>query len=83
MFKHRFTPRQNRIGLIVLLGFIVVGHGFLWASPNVPTDAKIRLTAINALGWAVVLLPAWAVGKWLETHKTLNARPEGAPKDSR
>ena len=39
-----------------------------------PREAKIRLTLINALGWSVVLLPAWAVGKWLETHKALNAR---------
>lgn len=78
MFKHRFTRRQNRIGLAVLLAFIVTGHVFLWLSPDVPTDAKIRLTAINALGWSIVLLPAWAVGKWLETHQGLNAR-KGAP----
>lgn len=77
MFKHRFTPRQNRIGLIVLLGFILGGHALLWASPNVPTDAKLRLTLINALGWGVVLIPAWAVGKWLETHEALNARKRG------
>lgn len=82
MFKHRFTPRQNRIGLLILLAFIFVGHGFLWASPNVPTDAKIRLTIINAIGWSVVLLPAWAVGKWLETHKALNARSRSGNKDS-
>ena len=29
-----------------------------------PRDLALKLTLINAAGWAVVLLPAWGVAKW-------------------
>ena len=65
----RLTPARNRLGLIVLLSIIVIAHVGLWSSDRVPADIKLRLTVINALGWGIVLVPAWAVGKWAQAHR--------------
>ncbi|MCH2077122.1 MAG: hypothetical protein MK180_09580 [Rhodobacteraceae bacterium] len=37
----------------------------LWRS-DAPFDYKLRLTAINALSWAVIILPAIGVSFWLK-----------------
>lgn len=43
---------------------VVGGHIGLWLS-DAPAAFKWRLTIINALGWAVVILPAIGVRFWL------------------
>ena len=65
--------KRHQIILSALVVTIVVAHIFMWSSDRMPTDVKIRLTVINALGWGIVLLPAWAVGKWLDARQRLNA----------
>jgi hypothetical protein len=67
--RFRLSPTRNRIGLIVLLAILIVAHVGLWSSDRMPAEVKLRLTVINALGWAIVLLPAFAVGKWLDAHR--------------
>ena len=54
-----------RLGALALGVLIVSAHVMLWLS-DMPQDAKLRLTALNAAGWAVVLLPALAVTRWLD-----------------
>ena len=70
--KRRFS--RNQWLLIGLLSTIIIAHIAMWMSDRMPTDVKLRLTLINALGWAIVLLPAFAVGKWLEAKQRQNAR---------
>ena len=56
-----------RHAVVVLLTLVVVAHVFLWLSDRMPLETKWRLTVINALGWAAVLIPAYGVGRWLDT----------------
>lgn len=56
------------IAIGALLALIVGGHVALWLS-DAPFEAKLRLTVLNALGWAVILLPALGVSLWLKAHK--------------
>lgn len=56
---------MRRFAVIALLALIVIAHIGLWADDTIPTEAKRRLTTLNALGWAVILLPAWGVSLWL------------------
>ena len=65
---------RNQWLLIALLCTITLAHVAMWTSDRMTTDVKLRLTLINALGWAIVLLPAFAVGKWLEAKQRQNAR---------
>ncbi len=46
---------------------VVLGHVALWAS-DAPYDAKLRLTVLNALSWAVIVLPAIGVSFWLKAR---------------
>ena len=55
---------RSRLAVLALAVLIVVAHAFLWRS-DMPQDAKLRLTLLNAAGWGVVLLPALAVNLWL------------------
>ena len=57
-----------RIYVTVLILFIVGAHIAMWTS-DMPRELALRLTLINAAGWAVILLPAWAVSKWAAAHK--------------
>lgn len=69
----------GRIAFGVLAAAIVGAHVALWAS-DMPGEAKWRLTALNAAGWAVVLLgPAWLTSRWLRATRRRNAerRDEG------
>jgi len=59
---------MRRIALIALLVLIVVAHLGLWSDATIPVEAKRRLTLLNALGWAVILLPAWGVSLWLRAR---------------
>ncbi|TNF64392.1 MAG: phenylalanyl-tRNA synthetase subunit beta [Rhodobacteraceae bacterium] len=60
---------RTRVAVILLLGLIVLAHVALWRSDRMETGMKLTLTLINAVGWAVVLIPAWAVSKWLNAHR--------------
>lgn len=57
---------KRRVILAGLILLIVVAHIGLWRDPEIPLEAKQRLTLLNALGWAVILLPAWGVSQWLK-----------------
>ncbi|MGR3436836.1 MAG: hypothetical protein ACU0CO_18435 [Shimia sp.] len=61
------VPWWRRVlpGLAVVTAILVIGgHVALWLSDADPV-LKWRLTALNAAGWAVVILPAWGVSRWL------------------
>jgi len=62
-----------KIGLVALVTLIVVAHIGLWRDPDIPLDAKRRLTTLNAIGWGVIILPVFAVNQWLKA-KTGAAR---------
>lgn len=47
-----------------LAGLIVAAHLALWAS-DAPQEAKLRLTILNGMAWAVIILPAIGVRMWL------------------
>ena len=53
--------------VIALIILIVGAHILMWTS-DMPRSLAFKLTALNAAGWAVVLLPAWAVSKWAKVH---------------
>lgn len=55
-----------KLGLVALVVLIVVAHIGLWRDPDLPIDTKRRLTMINALAWAVIILPVFAVNQWLK-----------------
>jgi hypothetical protein len=57
-----------RIYVICLITVIVGAHVAMWTS-DMPRDLAWRLTVINAAGWAVILIPAWAVSKWAAAHQ--------------
>ena len=44
---------------------VVGGHIAMWLS-DMPRDLALRLTLLNAAGWAAVILPAFAVSRWLK-----------------
>ena len=54
---------------VTLLIFVIVGaHIAMWTS-DMPRDLALRLTLINAAGWAVILIPVWLVSKWAAAHQ--------------
>lgn len=71
-------PLRTKLLLIVLVTLIVVAHIGLWRDPTIPLAAKQKLTALNALGWAVIILPAIGVSYWLKakTRKTDGLPPK-------
>ena len=54
---------MSRIGVILLLTLVVGGHIAMWSS-DMPRDLALKLTLINAAGWAVVVIPAYGVARW-------------------
>ncbi len=48
---------------------IILAHIGLWTSDGWPVELKLRLTLLNALGWAVILLPAYGVSRWLAARE--------------
>lgn len=55
------TLQRTAIALLLLL--IIGGHIAMWTS-DMPRELALKLTLINAAGWAVVLLPAYGVARW-------------------
>ena len=53
----------QRIAITLLIVVVIGGHIAMWTS-DMPRDLALKLTLINAAGWAVVLLPAYGVAKW-------------------
>lgn len=63
--------------LIVIVAVLVIGgHVALWLS-DTPREVALRLTLLNAAGWAVVILPAWGVSRWLKHRVPDRDEPEG------
>ncbi|WP_424969963.1 phenylalanyl-tRNA synthetase subunit beta [Dinoroseobacter sp. S76] len=60
---------RTRLAITALLSLIILAHIGLWTSERWPTELKLRLTLLNALGWAVVLLPAYGVSRWLAARE--------------
>ncbi len=59
---------RMRVYIAVLIIAIIGAHIAMWTS-DMPRDLALRLTLINAAGWAVILLPAGAVSKWAAAHQ--------------
>ncbi len=57
-----------RLFIICLITLIVGAHIAMWTS-DMPRDLALKLTLINATGWAVILIPVWLVGKWAKAHE--------------
>ncbi|MCK0095941.1 phenylalanyl-tRNA synthetase subunit beta [Yoonia sp. F2084L] len=57
-----------RLYVTILILVIVGAHIAMWTS-DMPRDLALRLTLINAAGWAVILIPAWLVSKWAAAHQ--------------
>ena len=71
--------RYLRPVTFVLLAALVIGaHVALWRSPDWPADLKLKLTVLNAIGWAVVILPAFAVARWARAHAQTGPDAENA-----
>ncbi|SHI75184.1 hypothetical protein SAMN04488012_102473 [Palleronia salina] len=55
--------------VVVTAALVIGGHAGLWLSDRYPDDLKLKLTILNAIGWAVILLPALAVSRWAAQHR--------------
>lgn len=66
-----------KLFLVALIILVVVAHVGLWRDPEIPVDVKRRLTTLNALGWAGIILPVFAVHQWLK----VKTRPTTPPKE--
>ncbi len=60
-----------RAYIIALLIVIVGAHIAMWTS-DMPRDLALKLTLINAAGWAVVLIPVYGVARWAAHHRVKN-----------
>ena len=58
---------KMRLYIIALITLVVGAHVALWTS-DMPNDLALKLTVINATGWAVILIPVWLVSKWAAAH---------------
>lgn len=65
-------PLWKRLALVLFVVLVIAGHVLLWASPDYPFDVKLRLTLLNAVGWAVVILPAFGVAAWVRATERRN-----------
>jgi len=65
----------QRIALTLLLTLIIGGHIAMWTS-DMPKDLALKLTLINAAGWAVILLPAYGVARWAKAQRLNDAPPD-------
>lgn len=68
-------PRTTKLLLLVLLIFIVLGHIGMWRDPDMPIAEKRNWTLINALAWAVIILPALGVNQWLKAKTSKTDEP--------
>lgn len=66
---------RAKLLLSCLITLIVVAHIGLWRDPDIPVEAKRRLTTLNAIGWAVIILPVFAVNQWLKAKTAKRDEP--------
>ena len=59
-------PTRLKLLLATLLILIVAAHIGMWRDPDMTYEAKRNWTALNALTWAVIILPMLAVNQWLK-----------------
>ncbi|WP_415922073.1 phenylalanyl-tRNA synthetase subunit beta [Tateyamaria sp. SN6-1] len=65
-----------RLALVLaLVTLIVIAHVFLWRSEMV-FGLKLTFTILNAIGWAIVLLPILFIDKWLDAIKRRNSETD-------
>ncbi|WP_424968725.1 phenylalanyl-tRNA synthetase subunit beta [Dinoroseobacter sp. S375] len=64
----------TRLALGALITLIILAHIGLWTSDRWPVGLKLRLTLLNALGWAVILLPAYGVSRWFAARERREER---------
>ena len=74
---------MRAIFAVLVVALVILGHVGLWSSDAVPAELKADLTRINALAWAVVLLPAGAVALWLRAHRRRPRRDGASRKEPR
>jgi hypothetical protein len=65
------------LALIGLLALILLSHVAMLTDPEIPRDAAWRLARINALAWAIILLPPIGVALWLRAQRRRNADRRG------
>lgn len=64
----------GRILLVAgLVTVIVVAHIFLWLS-DMEFGLKLTFTVLNAIGWAIVLVPILFIDRWLDAIKARNKK---------
>ncbi|SPJ23533.1 phenylalanyl-tRNA synthetase subunit beta [Palleronia abyssalis] len=72
-----------RIAKILFILFtaclVIAGHVGLWRS-DAPDELKMKLTVLNALGWAIVILPAFAVARWAAMKRPSADQSSQSPK---
>ena len=60
---------MTRVHLVLgLAAVIVLAHVALWLADQ-PIGMKVTFTAINAVGWTIVLAPILMVDRWLEAMR--------------
>jgi hypothetical protein len=64
--------RLAPLALVALLALILGSHAAMLTDPDIPREVAIRLARINALAWAVILLPAVGVALWLRAQRRRN-----------
>ncbi len=65
---------RTKLLLAALITLIVVAHIGLWRDPDLPAEMKRRLTLLNALAWAVIILPVFGVSQWLKAKTAAKAK---------
>ena len=67
-------PRWQRYTAYAMAALVVGAHVALWLRGEMPVEQKLRLTLLNAAGWAIVLLPAYGVARWARLHASSDRR---------
>ena len=57
-----------RVYVAALIMLIIAAH------IDMPRDLVLKHTIINGTAWAIILIPAWAVGKWAAVHASQSCK---------
>jgi hypothetical protein len=63
--------------LVALVVLVLGAHVAMLSDPDIPRDAAWRLARLNAIAWAVILLPPIGVALWLRARRRRNAGRRG------
>lgn len=66
--------RLRPLAIVLLLVLVVESNVAMLTDPDMPPETGRRLALINALSWAVILLPPIGVGLWLRAMRRQNAQ---------